>query len=56
MLVDHDHAQPGAYDQDVERLSADLKQQVERAKERISERYSKLVERRSFSPKRGRDS
>ena len=55
MWIDPDNAQPGAYDQDVERLSEDLKQQVERAEERISERYGKLVEPRSFEPKRGRE-
>ena len=34
---------PGGYDHDVERLSEDLKRQVEQAKERISDRYGKLM-------------
>jgi hypothetical protein len=42
---------PDDQEQDVERLSAELKAQVERAKERISDRYGKLIEGRSFQPK-----
>jgi hypothetical protein len=44
--------QPGAYDEDVERLSNELKQQVKRAKARISDRYGKLMEPRSFATER----
>ena len=50
MKTEPSNPQPGAYDQDVERLSEDLKHQARRAKARISERYGALVEARSFRP------
>jgi len=43
---------PSATEDEVERLSEDLKQQVELAKDRISDRYGKLMETRSFEPRR----
>ena len=39
-------------EQDVERLSAELREQVQLAKDRISERYGKLMEPRSFERRR----
>jgi hypothetical protein len=41
-----------AQEEELDRLSRDLKRQVELAKARISDRYGKLVERRSFDPDR----
>jgi hypothetical protein len=38
-------------DDDVERLSEQLKRQVALAKDRISDRYGKLMEARSFESK-----
>ena len=37
-------------DDEVERLSWELKEQVHRAKDRISDRYGKLMEEPSFAP------
>ncbi len=35
-------------DQELDRISQDLKEQVRMAKDRISDRYAKLMEERSF--------
>ncbi len=37
-----------AADQELDRISQDLKEQVRMAKDRISDRYAKLMEERSF--------
>ena len=39
---------PEGREQQLERLSQDLKDQVQMAKDRISDRYAKLIEERSF--------
>ncbi len=41
---------PEGREQELERLSQDLKDQVQMAKDRISDRYAKLIEERSFEP------
>ena len=41
---------PVEADREVERLSVELKQQVQLAKDRISDRYAKLIEEPSFEP------
>ncbi len=45
---------PLAPDDQIERLSEQLKQEVELAKERISDRYGKLMEPRTFDEWRPR--
>ena len=55
MRTNDSSSQPDAREEDVERLSEDFKQQVELAKARISDRYGKLMETRSFEPGRGRE-
>ncbi len=40
---------------ELERLSNDLKDQMRFAKERISDRYAKLMEERSFEPEAEKD-
>ncbi len=47
---------PSQPEQELDRLSQDLKDQVQMAKERISDRYAKLMEERSFEPEAGRAS
>jgi hypothetical protein len=42
-------------EQDVERLSKELREQARRAKDRIRERYSKLMEPRSFDRSKDAD-
>ncbi len=51
MRAERPDAFSGGYEDEVERLSQELKQQVGRAKARISERYAKLIEPRSFEPR-----
>ncbi len=46
---------PAHSDEEVERLSRELKEQVHRAKDRISDRYSKLMEEPSFAPRENGD-
>ena len=41
-------AKPAESEQELDRISSDLKDQVRRAKDRISDRYAKLIEERSF--------
>ncbi len=38
----------GQTDQELDRISQDLREQVRMAKDRISDRYAKLMEERSF--------
>ncbi len=42
-------------EQELDRVSQDLKDQVRMAKDRISDRYAKLMEERSFEPADGRE-
>jgi hypothetical protein len=44
--------EPRQVDPDLEQLSEDLKAQVRRAKDRISDRYTRLVEERPFDKPR----
>ncbi len=50
----HDKPQ-NAGDDHIERLSQQLKDQVQQAKARISERYAQLTEDRSFDPAEKRE-
>ncbi len=47
---------PSQPEQELDRISQDLKVQVRMAKDRISDRYAKLMEKRSFEPEAGRAS
>ena len=49
------HAAPEPSEREIERLSEDLRDQMRFAKERISDRYAKLMEERSFEPDDGED-
>ena len=42
-------------EQEFERLAQDLRSQMRAARERISDRYAKLMEERSFEPKKTPD-
>lgn len=44
------HVEPAPSDREIERLSEQLKDQMRFAKDRISDRYAKLMEERSFEP------
>ncbi len=44
------HAEPQPSEREMELLSEQLKDQMRFAKERISDRYGKLMEERSFEP------
>ena len=46
----HLELEPQPSEGEIERLSKDLKDQMRFAKERISDRYAKLMEERSFEP------
>jgi hypothetical protein len=48
--TDQPHPSPASSDAEIERVSAELKAQARNAKERIRERYGKLMEARSFAP------
>ena len=48
------HLEPEQADREIERLSEDLRSQMRFAKERISDRYGKLMEERSFEPEDGK--
>ena len=49
------HAEPEPSEREIERLSEDLREQMRFAKERIADRYTKLMEERSFEPDAGKD-
>jgi hypothetical protein len=49
------HAEPEKSEREIERLSEELRDQMRFAKERISDRYGKLMEERSFEPGGGED-
>ena len=44
------HAESNTSEREIERLSEQLKDQMRFAKDRIADRYAKLMEERSFDP------
>ena len=49
-MTQEPQAKPEQPEGEIERLSEDLKDQMRFAKERIADRYAKLMEERSFKP------